>query len=133
MAKKGRPRKEIDKRQFENLCGLQCTLNEIASFFDCSIDTVERFCKREYGSTFADTFNKYAGVGKISLRRTQFKLAERSASMAIWLGKQVLGQEDRIAVQTIDPKTLDELEQAVLLSEKENEHNNETAGEEPTD
>jgi hypothetical protein len=24
-----RPRKEIDQKQFENLCGLQCTLEEI--------------------------------------------------------------------------------------------------------
>lgn len=28
-----RPRKEIDQNQFENLCGLQCTLEEICSFF----------------------------------------------------------------------------------------------------
>ena len=76
--------------------------------------------------TFSEVFNKYASVGKISLRRTQFKLAERSSAMAIWLGKQVLGQEDKIAIQTIDQKTLDDLEQAVLLDE-----HNKTAGDKP--
>lgn len=30
----------------------------------------------------------------MSLRRLQFKHAEKSASMAIWLGKQYLGQRD---------------------------------------
>ena len=127
MARAGRPRKEIDNKQFESLCGMQCTLTEIASFFNCSIDTIENYCKREYKMTFSEVFNKYASVGKISLRRTQFKLAERSSAMAIWLGKQVLGQEDKIAIQTIDQKTLDDLEQAVLLDE-----HNKTAGDKPT-
>lgn len=94
MATGGRPRKEIDRNQFEKLCGLQCTLSEIASFFQCSEDTIERWCKREYKEGFADTYKKYSGSGKISLRRAQFRLAEKNASMAIWLGKQYLGQKD---------------------------------------
>lgn len=90
-----RPRKEIDKAQFENLCGLQCTLAEIAYVCDCSEDTVERWCKRTYNRNFADVYKNYSQRGLISLRRSQFKLAERNASMAIWLGKQYLGQKDR--------------------------------------
>ena len=34
-----RPRKEIDQKQFENLCGLQCTLEEICGFFDVTDKT----------------------------------------------------------------------------------------------
>ena len=30
----------------------------------------------------------------MSLRRSQFRLAENNATMAIWLGKQYLGQKD---------------------------------------
>lgn len=37
-------------------------------------------------------------MGKISLRRAQFKLAKKSANMAIWLGKQWLGQQDKVKV-----------------------------------
>ena len=33
--KMGRPRKEIKKTQFEELCKLQCTLEEIASCLEC--------------------------------------------------------------------------------------------------
>lgn len=91
----GRPRIEIDKEQFENLCGLQCTLAETAHFFKCSEDTVERWCKRAYGASFADVYKKYSSKGLISLRRSQFRLAEKSAAMAIWLGKQYLGQKDK--------------------------------------
>ena len=89
-----RPRKEISAEQFEKLCGLQCTLSEIAGFFDCSEDTIERWCRREYEISFADAFKKYSASGKMSLRRYQFDLAKKNASMAIFLGKQYLGQHD---------------------------------------
>jgi hypothetical protein len=44
--------------------------------------------------TFADTYKSKSQVGKSSLRRAQWKLAEKNASMAIWLGKQYLEQKD---------------------------------------
>lgn len=91
----GRPLTEIDKKTFENLCGIQCTLTEFAAAFDCSEDTVERWCEREYGSKFAEVFAIYRGRGKISLRRAQFDLSKKDAKMAIWLGKQYLGQSER--------------------------------------
>lgn len=97
-----RPRKEIDQENFEKLCGLQCTLDEIAGFFKCSSDTIERWCKRTYNESFADTFKKHSAAGKMSLRRAQFKLAEKSAAMAIWLGKQYLGQRDRDIADAMD-------------------------------
>lgn len=100
MAKRGRPKKEIDGEKFKKLCGMQCTLKEIAGFFDCSEDTIERWCKTEFGENFADTYKKHSASGLISLRRTQFKLAERSAAMAIFLGKQYLHQTDKIEMET---------------------------------
>ena len=90
-----RPRKQVDLDEFKKLCGLQCTLSEIAGFFDCSEDTIERWCKRELKISFADAYKKHSAGGKISLRRAQFKLAEKNASMAIFLGKNYLGQTDR--------------------------------------
>lgn len=92
MPKNGRPMIEIDKDQFEKLCGIQCTEEEISGWFKCSVDTLNRWCKKEYQETFAEAYKKYAANGKTSLRRYQFKLAQTNASMAIWLGKQYLGQ-----------------------------------------
>ena len=121
----GRPKKEIDKKIFENLCGLQCTLEEIAGVFDCSVDTIERWCKREYKETFADTYKKHSAKGKMSLRRTQFKLAEKSAAMAIFLGKNYLGQKDNI-IET-DEQTLQAVGEALVKIKRaaENADNNE--------
>ena len=96
--KGGRPRKEIDRKQFENLCGLQCTKQEICDFFDVTDKTLEGWCKREYKVGFSEVFRQKRGAGKISLRRMQFRLAERNASMAIFLGKNMLGQRDNVAV-----------------------------------
>ena len=97
-----RPRKVIEREQFEKLCAMQCTLEEIAGFFDCSEDTIERWCKRELKESFADAFKKHSAMGKTSLRRYQFKLAEKSAAMAIFLGKQYLGQKDSIEYEDKD-------------------------------
>lgn len=96
--KGGRPPKEIDKEQFENLCGLQCTKLEICDWFDIADKTLENWCKRTYQAGFSEVFKVKRGKGKISLRRAQFRLAEKNATMAIWLGKQYLGQRDCVEV-----------------------------------
>ena len=97
--KMGRPRKEIDAVQFEKLCYLQCTEEEVCDFFEITDKTLNNFCKREYGATFSEVFKQKRVKGKISLRRAQFALAKKNATMAIWLGKQYLGQKD---VQVLD-------------------------------
>lgn len=97
MARTGRPQIKIDWDQFDKLCGLQCTLNEISSWFDCSEDTIERSVKREKGITFAEYFEQKASKGKVSLRRKQYELAMAGDRvMLIWLGKQYLKQSDKL-------------------------------------
>ena len=97
-----RPRKEIDQKDFESLCALQCTREEICGFFDISEKTLDSWCKRTYGQSFSLVFNQKRGKGKISLRRAQFRLAEKNANMAIWLGKQWLGQKDTVEIEGPD-------------------------------
>lgn len=100
LNKMGRPKKEFDENQFEKLCGLQCTEEEIAYFFDFSVDTLCRRCKEIYGETFAETYKKYNVDGKISIRRAQYLLAvnDKNCTMLIWLGKQYLGQKDQTEI-----------------------------------
>ena len=115
--------KPIDAEQFKKLCGLQCTLVEIASFFDVSEDTIERWCKRELKDTFAECFKKYSASGKISLRRNQFRIAEKNAAMAIFLGKNYLGQRDSVEYE--DRESLAKLD--AILQGLRNESEPETA------
>nr|DAR93712.1 MAG TPA: putative terminase small subunit [Caudoviricetes sp.] len=89
-----RPRKNIDREEFEKLCGLQCTQAEICDWFGVSDKPLNAWCRRTYHMSFSEVFRQKRGLGKISLRRAQFQLAEKSATMAIFLGKQYLGQTD---------------------------------------
>jgi intein-encoded DNA endonuclease-like protein len=90
---------KIDQKQFENLCKMQCTETEIMSWFEVSKDTLIRWCKNIYGVDFATIYSQKKEGGKIALRRYQLQLAEKNPTMAIWLGKQYLGQKDNIEVK----------------------------------
>lgn len=118
--KMGRPEVQINKNDFEKLCMLQCTEEEIAGFYDCSVDTINNWCKKTYGETFSETYKKKSSKGKMSLRRMQWKLAEKNASMAIFLGKQVLGQRD--VIETGTPEELAKVKELLnkLNSEAKN-------------
>ena len=105
--KMGRPILKIDKKEFEKLCGLHCTKMEIADWFSCSEDTIERWCKREYTETFAAVIKKKSSKGKVSLRRMMYEKAQGgNVTMMIWLSKQHLGMKDKVEQTGIDGQSL---------------------------
>jgi len=88
---------QIDWEIVDELCKIQCTGEEIADVLGCSYDTLERRCKEVHKTACADYIKKKAAGGKSSLRRMQYKAAEGgNATMLIWLGKQYLGQSDKV-------------------------------------
>ena len=103
--KGGRPKKEIDKKTFEGLCGIQCTKSEVCAVIGVTDKTLEKWCREEYGMGFSDVFAEKREIGKVSLRRMQMRLAEKNASMAIFLGKNYLGQKDTADVE-FNPESL---------------------------
>lgn len=85
----GRPKKEIDADQVFELASIMCTMIEMAAVLDCSVDTLE--------NRFSDVIKRGREVGKQSLRRLQYKSAQTgNTTMLIWLGKQYLGQTDKL-------------------------------------
>jgi len=93
--KGGRPRAEINWEMLEKLCAIQCTGEECASVLGISYDALVAAIKRKGYESFPDYFKRYSASGKASLRRQQFRVAEKgNATMLIWLGKQYLGQRD---------------------------------------
>jgi hypothetical protein len=91
----GRPEKEIVKQSFESLCQLQCTEEEICAVLDVTDKTLTNWCRKTYNLSFSEIFAIKRESGKASLRRTQWKMAETNPTMALWLGKQYLGQKDK--------------------------------------
>lgn len=99
-SKRGRPKgatklkhSEELVRQIRGLGQIQCTRREAAAVLGVNELTFSNFLK-----THTDCFEAFEygrEEGCVSLRRTQLKMAETSASMAIWCGKQYLGQTDK--------------------------------------
>lgn len=89
----------IDKTQFENLCKIHCTRDEICAVFGITDFTLYAWIKQQYGEdvSLKEIMSYYAAGGKASLRRIQWKQAETNPAMAMFLGKNYLGQSDRPA------------------------------------
>lgn len=88
----GRPKFKIDYGKVEAMASVMATQQEIASFLGCSVDTLQR------DKEFCGIYKKGLDEGKMSLRRRQFELAKKNAAMAIFLGKNYLGQKDNVEV-----------------------------------
>ena len=75
-----------------------CTDEEIAGILGCSRDI---FYNDDNAELYRQAIEKGKQGGKASLRREQWKLAQKgNASMLIWLGKQWLGQTDKVEATT---------------------------------
>lgn len=105
MAKPGPkgPSKPMGDDDYERLVAMiriQCTQEEICGVFGMSIDTLNRRISERGDENFAGLYKKHSGEGKASLRRQQWAAAQNgNPTMLVWLGKQMLGQRDKQAVQ----------------------------------
>ena len=93
MAKMGRPPKIIDYELVEKLAQIQCTQEEISQILDISSRTLQK------DEEFLRIHKKGIESGRMSLRRYQWESAKKgNVTMQIWLGKQYLGQSDKMVV-----------------------------------
>jgi len=89
----GRKAVHIDLEQVEKLCALQCTDEEVASFFGVNVRTIER--RKEQQPAFADAMARGKAKGRLSLRRSLWGLAAKGNPAAnIFLAKNLLGYKD---------------------------------------
>lgn len=99
----------INQSTFEGLCAIQCTKEEVCAVLNVSYSTLLRWCNETYGTDFETIFAEKRENGKASLRRTQWSMAEKNPTMAIWLGKQYLKQRDNIEVESTQLVKVQEL------------------------
>lgn len=117
MKKVGRPKIELDRDQVFKLARLHCTIKEIADFFEVDRDTIS--------DNYSAEIQKGRADGRIRLRKKQFDLAMAgNVSMCIWLGKQVLDQNDKHIDDDDMPKTLIIQEQSEVLEVQSESDNN---------
>jgi hypothetical protein len=97
----GRKRVNIDLEQVERLCAIQCTDEELASFFGVSPRTIER---RKSQPAFAEAMASGKAKGRLSLRRKLHELAAKgNVAAAIFLAKNLLGYKDYFANELSGP------------------------------
>jgi hypothetical protein len=94
---KGRPRKILSEEGIKlvsRMASYMCTEEEIAGCLEMSLDTLHNDDNKEL---FRSAIEKGKANGKESLRRKQYQVGMKgNSSMLIWLGKQWLGQTDKI-------------------------------------
>ena len=115
--KVGRPKTILNLDELEKLCRLNCTMPEIASYFNIPLRTLED--KYTNDKDIRNTIDKGRNQGKLSLRRKQIQILDETnnATMAIWLGKQLLGQRDKHDIVTEDIST-NKLSEALAIAER---------------
>ncbi len=87
-----RPEAKIDLVELEKLCGMQCTDEEIAAFFNVSTRTIER---RRKVKRFSEIMDNAKAKGRVSVRRSLFRMAAKdNVAAAIFLSKNLLGYRD---------------------------------------
>jgi hypothetical protein len=90
--KTGRKLLPIDPKIVEGMAGVGATDGEIADFVGCERSTITK--------RFSQLLTKARSGMRTRLRQAQYKLAlGGNATMCIWLGKQVLDQQDKQEVE----------------------------------
>ena len=91
-----RPKKyQIEPSQIQKLSALRRTNTEIADFFGCDESLIRK--------SYSEYLTKGRAEQKIRLRQLQWKSAEKgNVTMQIFLGKNMLGQQDRIEQTELD-------------------------------
>lgn len=93
----GRHKIEVDIDLLAKLCQLQCTAKECGHVLGISEDTIDRRLKEDGWAGFEEFREENNSMGKVSLRRAQYQTAMAGNHiMQIWLGKQWLGQTDKV-------------------------------------
>ena len=97
----GRPPKLVENAEtlerIKQLAGLQLTQVEAAGVMLVAVSTFKAFLQKS--ALAREAWEIGEGSGKASVKRAQFVMAHRSATMAIWWGKQHLGQSDKVETE----------------------------------
>lgn len=92
-----RPQIKVNWKAVDAMCLHHATHREISSFLGVSEDTLSRAALREHGVSFADYCSEKRLAANIALREMQWQFAAKgNPALLIFLGKQYLGQSDKV-------------------------------------
>lgn len=95
--KVGRPKSVFNWKECAYLCSIGCTQSEVAGFFGVKAETLTRKINDEFGISWAEYYDSHSQGMKVSIRRAQIRKAlEGDSNMLKFLGKNTLGQKDKV-------------------------------------
>jgi len=83
--------KDIPEAQLRAICRLKPSKADVAAFFQCSEDTIERRCKQYGGVPFAVFRDQNMVHTRFDLIRKAMKMAESNPTMMIFCLKNLCG------------------------------------------
>lgn len=109
-----RPKLGIDEEQVAKMAAIGCSYAEIAAVMGCDPSTLTR--------RFAQVIKDGHEKRNASVRRSQYDVGvnKKNCSMLIWLGKQYLGQADKIEQSgTLKHEHINADEESILAAAEE--------------
>jgi len=92
-----RPKKNFDYDKLDAILQFGATLFECEDILEVSESTLKRRIKSKYKCSFEHLRDKKMSKAKQNLRRKQYETAMAgNVTMQIWLGKNWLGQTDKV-------------------------------------
>lgn len=97
----GAPRKEINWEVVDAVLQYKASLIDVADLCDVHPDTLKNRIKEKYDMNFKEYRDKKMSKMRLKLSQKQFEIAMRgNVRMLIWLGKQYLGQSEKVEQTT---------------------------------
>jgi hypothetical protein len=97
IIRKGKMPKKIDWELAARIAATNCPITDIAAIMQLSTERLRARCKRDLKVPLAEWVNAQRSHYRNRLREAQIEVALRgNPTMLIWLGKQHLGQMDKM-------------------------------------
>lgn len=97
----GRPKKELDWKVLDSILQFGANLIDCSDILNLSEDTIQKRIRDQFDLTFTEYRHRKMSKMRMKLLQKQFDVAMKgSTALLIWLGKQYLGQSEKIEQTT---------------------------------
>ena len=111
----GRPKAKIDWGIVDRMLEADCEGTEVAAYLGIDPETLYRRCQAEKNVGFSEYLRQKKARGDVQLKVKQHAAALKGdKTMMVWMGKQRLGQRDKVEQQNrydLDPEDEIDLDQ----------------------
>lgn len=97
----GRPPVNLDWKLLNSILQYGATILDCSDICEISEDVIQKRIKKEYKMTFTEYRKKKMSKTRLKLRQKQTEMAlAGNVALLIWLGKNMLGQSDKVEEHT---------------------------------